>query len=67
VQECTCQMCKSDRFVAINEIKPECDPKSRDYDPQFVTDLHAEGGSDWRHVNKENLKVFGQVDVRDVY
>jgi hypothetical protein len=65
VQACTCRMCVSGRFVAVDQVKPECDPKSPDYDPQFIADLHAEGGSDWRHINKENLYVIGQSDHRN--
>jgi hypothetical protein len=65
IQYCSCRMCKVGQWVAIDQIRTECDPKSRDYDAEYLKDLLAEGGSTWRHIAVFNLYRVGTLDHRN--
>jgi hypothetical protein len=66
VQVCPCSMCKSTKFVAVNEIRGMCDPNSPDYDAQYVQELTRKGSTTFRHIATCNLFVKGTVDIRNM-
>ncbi len=60
-QFCSCPLCKTGRFIAVDE------PSTTEWTKE---ELESEPGIKYRHLNKETISIVGQIDHRncgDVY